>query len=120
MPGSRISPDFNLPLPYGVQDSSRRVKVRASILQGRDAAAKAANNPACRGSILPGILGFTRQDVNKYGNASELACGNARGKGIAFECGGSGNTRWQTNWKTRNQILHPKELEWSDDRPFLT
>jgi len=32
--------------------------------------------------------GFAYQDINKQGNSLRLACGNARGKRIAFECGG--------------------------------
>src|SRR5579862_1693808 len=31
---------------------------------------------------------FFYQDINKEGNSLHSTCGNARGKGIAFECGG--------------------------------
>jgi hypothetical protein len=40
-----------------------------------------------------GIRGVGCHNVYKCGNSSDLSRGNRQGKGIAFKCEGSGNTR---------------------------
>ena len=63
-------------------------------------------------NFLPfGSSNLSYPTVNERGNLLDFLFRIIRGMGIVFACGGSGNARRQICGKTRNQILHQKELK---------